>query len=497
MKPFTKNPFLVSALVASLGLISAGRVTAQTFTTLHRCTNVSTNSFGGYTNSDGVGPSAGLILSGNTLYGTAFQGGSSGLGTVFKVNKDGTGFTNLYSFSAASFDDDGNYTNSDGTGPYAGLILSGNTLYGTAAFGGNGGNGTVFALNTNGTGFTNLHSFTALDSATQSTNSDGANPFAGLILSGNTLYGTAYYGGSSGSGTVFALNTNGSGFKTLHSFTTSVRPYYTNSDGAKPDAGLILSGNTLYGTAQEGGSSGGGTVFALNTNGSGFTVVFGFTNYLTTGDGPVAELILSGSTLYGTTEDGGSSGSGGTVFALNTNGSGFKILYNFTYGSDGERPQSGLVLSGNTLYGTTVEGGTNDSGTMFAINTDGSAFTTLYRFTGDTNGASPEAGLILSGNTLYGTAPNAGANFGSGVYGTLFSLTLPSPPQLAINRSAANVVLTWPTNAAGLTFTLQSTTNLVSPAGWNTVSPASAVVSGLNTVTNPITGTQQFYRLSQ
>jgi hypothetical protein len=134
---------------------------------------------------------------------------------------------------------------------------------------------------------------------------------------------------------------------------------------------------------------------------------------------------------------------------------------------------------------------------MFAINTDGSAFTTLYRFTGDTNGASPEAGLILSGNTLYGTAPNAGANFGSGVYGTLFSLTLPSPPQLAINRSAANVVLTWPTNAAGLTFTLQSTTNLVSPAGWNTVSPASAVVSGLNTVTNPITGTQQFYRLSQ
>jgi len=153
------------------------------------------------------------------------------------------------------------------------------------------------------------------------------------------------------------------------------------------------------------------------------------------------------------------------------------------------------IVSG--LASAIRKSGTNDSGTVFAINTDGSAFTTLHRFTGDTNGANPFAGLILSGNTLYGTTPNAGANFGSGVYGTVFSLTLPSPPQLAIIRSAANAVLTWPTNAAGLTFTLQSTTNLVSPAGWNTVSPTSAVVNGQNSVTNPITGMQRFYRLSQ
>jgi uncharacterized repeat protein (TIGR03803 family) len=497
MKTSIKNSFLLAALMVSLNLLLAGRAPAQTFTNLHSFTNVNTNSFGAYTNSDGTVPIAGLILSGNTLYGTAAFGGNSGLGTVFKVNKDGTGFTNLYSFSAASFDDDGNYTNSDGRNPEAGLILSGNTLYGTASSGGIGGNGTAFAINTNGTGFTNLHSFTALDSATQSTNSDGANPNAGLILSGSTLFGTAGGGGGAGSGTVFAVNTNGSGFTVLHSFAASARPYYTNSDGANPYAGLILSDNTLYGTAHGGGISGSGTVFALNTNGSGFTDLFSFTNFLVTGDAPQAGLILSGNTLYGTTTDGGSSGSGGTVFALNTNGSGFKILYNFTWGSDGGRPQGGLVLSGNTLYGTTLEGGTNDFGTLFAINTDGSAFTTLHRFTGDTNGANPEAGLILSGNTLYGTAPNAGANFGSGVYGTLFSLTLPSPPQLTIIRSAANVVLSWPTNAAGLTFTLQSTTNLVSPAGWTTISPSSAVVSGQNTVTNPITGTRMFYRLSQ
>ena len=85
------------------------------------------------------------------------------------------------------------------------MILSGNTLYGTADDGGSSGNGTVFAVNTDGTGFTNLHSFTAM-SGTSSTNSDGANPNAGLILSGNTLYGTTYGGGSSGNGTVFSLS---------------------------------------------------------------------------------------------------------------------------------------------------------------------------------------------------------------------------------------------------------------------------------------------------
>ena len=110
-------------------------------------------------------------------------------------------------------------TNSDGALPYAGLILSGNTLYGTA-IGGTNGNGTVFAINTNGMGFTTLHTFTASDPNTI-TNSDGADPFAGLILSGNTLYGTADVGGTNGTGTVFAVNTNGTGFTTLYNFTAT------------------------------------------------------------------------------------------------------------------------------------------------------------------------------------------------------------------------------------------------------------------------------------
>src|SRR5450759_856101 len=250
MKTYIKNLFtrlgvasmrsrLLPALIAGLGLIPAGRVTAQTFTTLHSFTLLNNS-----TNSDGANPYAGLILSGNTLYGTAYYGGSSGAGTVFAVNTNGTVFTNLHSF-----------TGSDGGNPQAGLILSGNTLYGTASSGGSLGQGTVFAVSTNGTGFTNLHSFN---------NSDGANPQAGLILSGNTLYGTAYGGGDFGYGTVFAVNTDGTGFTNLHSFTYSF--YY--SDGGNPQAGLILSGNTLYGTAYGGGDFGYGTVFAVNTDGT-------------------------------------------------------------------------------------------------------------------------------------------------------------------------------------------------------------------------------------
>ena len=151
MKTSIKNLFLLLVLLASVFfLIPTGPVTAQTFTVLHSFTADSTNVSGVYTNSDGANPLAGLILSGNTLYGTSQAGGGSGAGTVFKVNADGTGFTTLSTFSGGS----------DAANPGAGLVLSGNALYGTTfnTFSG-AGLGTVFKLNTDGTGFTNLYTF--------------------------------------------------------------------------------------------------------------------------------------------------------------------------------------------------------------------------------------------------------------------------------------------------------------------------------------------------
>ncbi len=368
--------------------------------------------------SAGAHPAAGVILTGNTLYGTADYGGASSNGTVFAVNTDGTGFTNLHSFTELFTNSMGIYTNSDGARPESSLVLSGNTLYGTASAGGPSGYGTVFAVNTDGTSFTTLYGFT--------NGNDGAVPAAGLALSGNTLYGTASAGGASGNGTVFAVSTHGMDFTSLYSFTNG-------NDGANPYAGLILSGNTLYGTASAGGASGNGTVFAVNTNGSGFTTLYSFTATLpypgpyfnSDGANPYAGLVLSGNTLYGTASAGGSSGDG-TVFAVNTNGTGFTNLYNFTAldtgtdttNSDGANPYAGLILSGNTLYGTADSGGSSGGGTVFKVNTDGTGFTTWYNFTGGSDGYAPEAGLILSGNTLYGTAYDGGTNGN----GTVFSL---------------------------------------------------------------------------
>ena len=142
-------------------------------------------------------------------------------GTLFKLNTDGTGYTNFYTFSSLL-----NNTNSDGANPQASLILSGSTLYGAAENGGPAGSGTLFAINTNGTGFTNFYIFTLMvykapngsGGSPDYTNSDGANPYATLILSGGTLYGTAFGGGTNGQGTVFAVGTNGAGFATFHNF---------------------------------------------------------------------------------------------------------------------------------------------------------------------------------------------------------------------------------------------------------------------------------------
>jgi uncharacterized repeat protein (TIGR03803 family) len=483
---------VLPALLVGLGFILTGPVTAQTFKTLHA-----------FKYSDGATPYSELVLSGNTLYGTASAGGNSGSyngnGALFAVNTDGSGFTNEYIFTA--YPPGYYYTNTDGSVPFAGLILSGTNLYGAAYDGGAFGAGTVFAVNTNGSGFTNLYSFTG--------GNDGGGPDAALVLSSNILYGTTAYGGGANNGTVFAININGTGFTNLFNFTNGI-------SGDDPAGVLILSGRTLYGTTS-GGNGGFGTVFAINTDGSSFTNLHvfsansGFPLYTNSdGSNPNAGLVLAGKTLYGAAAQGGKFGSG-TLFAVNTNGSGFTNLYTFTATSgspltnrDGANPRGSLIASGGTLYGTAYNGGRLGSGTLFAISTNGSGFTNLYTFTANStapytnsDGSHPNAALLLSGNTLYGTAYNGGNPSLNVEYGTVFSFTLASvsPPLLAINHSGTNVILTWPTNTTG--FTLESTTNLVPPVVWITNSPPPVVVNTNNTSTNGITGAQKFYRLSQ
>ena len=144
------------------------------------------------------------------------------------------------------------YLDSDGWNPLACLVLNGNTLYGTAEYGGNG-YGTVFKMDTNGANFAVLHYFAGGAS-------DGSYPGAGLTLNSNTLYGTTVDGGSANYGTVFRLATDGGDFTLLYSFTSG---WFTNADGATPQSVLVVDGNTLYGTADSGGISTYGTVFKL------------------------------------------------------------------------------------------------------------------------------------------------------------------------------------------------------------------------------------------
>jgi len=457
-------------LIAALGLAPAGRVAAQSFTNLHSLSPVDV--VNGYTNNDGANPYAALVLSGNTLYGTAAISGPGDGGTVFAVKTDGTGFTNLYAFDHdASF----NYTN--GSGPEGSLALSGNTLYGTAVAGGSSGNGVVYAVNTDGTGFTNLHSFTAPTGFTgpYGTNSDGAEPQDALTLSGNALYGTTQVGGTNSYGTIFAVNTDGSGFTVLHHFAAAAGTTGTfgaNSDGFFPRGSLVLSGNTLYGTAIAGGTNGYGTVFAVNTDGSGFTTLHTFTapdpTYLTNRDGnrPFGGLVVSGNTLYGRSGGGASLGFG-AVFVIHTDGTGFTNVYAFTNSFPVTVGSSGLLLSGNTLYGTTSLGGNSGKGVVFAVNTDGTGFATLHTFTPDngatnSDGANPYGGVILSGGILYGTTQNGGA-FGNG---TVFALN-PTSPTPAIQFTASPTSGTVPLSVQFNAPSYDNGGNLLTHWNWN------------------------------
>ena len=459
-------------------LAPVGSAEAQTFKTIYTFSQVYpmfVTNYGGFrTNRDGAEPWCTLSVSGNMLYGTASTGGSSGEGTVFKLNTDGSGFSTLHNFSLAV---DVQPINSDGINPMAGLALAGNTLYGTAFEGGGAANGTVFSLTTNGGNFDTLYSFSSLTGP--GTNSDGVSPL-GLVVSGNVIYGQAYGGGPAQVGTVFRMNTDGSGFATFDNLTNG------------PPSALVLSNNVLYGTTAYGGSSNNGTVFSIHVDGTGLTELYSFTGG-TDGANPRAGVLLSGNVLYGTTTLGGASGQG-TVFKLNTDGTGFATLHSFANGEGTPNYNYGaLVLLGNNLFG--LASVFPQGGTLYSLNTNGTGFTVLHTFTGpgDPTGAQPLGGLTASGSTLYGTT-SRGGTFDTG---TVFSFSL--SPHLAIIPAGRGVILTWPTNYAGFDYggyQLQFTTNLISPA-WITNLPSPVAVNGQYAVTNPISGTQQFFRLSQ
>ncbi len=348
-----------------------------------------------FTGSDGASPMTGLTLSGTFVYGSTFVGGISNCGTLFKMGTDGKGYTVLKEFLGP-----------DGQQPLATLVIADQTIYGTTHAGGNPGDsfgyGTIFRIGTDGSGFTVLRKFSG--------GAEGYCPATGLALADGVLYGTTY-------NTLYKVNTDGTGY-------TVIKTFWGGTEGGEPQ-GLIVAGWMLYGTAYWGGpsSGGGGTVFSIGVDGTGFRVLKGFGWADSEGSTPQG-VALVGNSLYGTTSRGGLLG-GGTLYRMNTDGSGFTVLKQFG-GLDGEFPCAFLGSSGNLLWGTTDYGGVYNCGTVFQVNTNGSDFTVLKHLN-VFDGAHPWTAVsVLPGPVVYGTTMSGGS-FDKGV---VFALPLPLTPSV-------------------------------------------------------------------
>jgi uncharacterized repeat protein (TIGR03803 family) len=198
---------------------------------------------------DAAYPSGSLLAVPGALYGTLM---ASDDGIVYRVVSE-TEYMVLHTFNGA-----------DGSSPNGRLVLDGNVLYGTTAQGGAANHGTIFKVNYGGSDFHVLYEFSAYDNHESVNNTDGANPDAGLLLSGGKLYGAASRGGSHAFGTLFSLDTNGSNFTVLHTFSGADGKYPEYLEA--PGMNLVMSGQTIFGVTFMGGQASTpdqGTVFAL------------------------------------------------------------------------------------------------------------------------------------------------------------------------------------------------------------------------------------------
>ncbi len=356
--------------------------------------------FGGGTG-DGSTPHGSLVVLDGALYGMTSGGGASYNGTVFKIGTDGSSFTLLHSFSGGT---------GDGQSPMGSLLASGGTLYGMTGQGGASYKGTIFKINPDGSGYSLLRHFAGGVG-------DGENPKGDLVESGGVFYGMTYSGGSNSVGTVFKVDPDGSDFVLLHSFA------YGMADGRYPIGSLVAASGVLYGMAKEGGAGLSGVIFALNTDGSNYSLLRSFSGGTTDGKMPQGSLILSAGELFGMTQEGGT-GAVGTIFKIGTGGSGYSLLHNFLgWTENGNTPYGSLIELDGVLYGMTAYGGTSSKGTVFKLNADGSGFAVLHSFAGGSNGdgESPAGSLLALDGVLYGMTRDGGALGGPGL-GTVFKI---------------------------------------------------------------------------
>jgi uncharacterized repeat protein (TIGR03803 family) len=337
------------------------------------------------------------------LYGCARNGGVSNAGCVFRLTAEGSNYTVLHQFRMTN-----------GAFPLGGVIEgSDGALYGTTFAGGTNNSGTAFKLNKDGSGFTVLRHFLS--------SNDCRNPQAELLEgSDGLLYGTAYNGGGFVRGGVFRLSKTGGDYSILSGFN------FGGGEAPRQPIGGLIEGldGALYGTTELGGSSNNGTIFRINKDGTGTTVLKSLGLVEGGAEQPNCTLVqASDGLLYGTSAFGGSANNG-AIFRIGTNGADFAVVQSFPFGGARE-PRAGLiVMRDGSLLGTTRIGGGPDKGTIFRLELPSarlSVLRSLNDFFGD--GIRPRGPLVRGADGFYYGTTFAG---GSGGQGTVFRIWLPN-----------------------------------------------------------------------
>jgi uncharacterized repeat protein (TIGR03803 family) len=350
----------------------------------------------------------GFIVQGRdgNLYSTSNDGGTDNAGTVFKVTPAGQ-VSVLYSFDGVT-----------GAFPSSGLTLgTDGNFYGTTFENGPLNYGTVFKITPKGK-LTVLHAFD---------NSDGSTPWAAPVEgTDGAFYGTTEDGGSANCGTVYRVTAAGK-FKTLYNF--------DGTYGCQPLAPLVLGNDgNFYGTALglTGVNPNWGAIFKVTSAGA-ITLLHGFDS--THGAEPYAPLMqASDGNFYGTTSGGGNYNNG-VVFEMSPAGA-FTDLFDFNPNTDGAGPFAALVQGTNgILYGTTVYGGTFNSGTIYSIPLGSGGLSILYSFDG-TSARAPGTPLTqYTKGSFYGDC----AWGGSDDLGTFYSLNAGLGPFVRLVTTTAKV----------------------------------------------------------
>ena len=412
-----------------------------------------------------------LIESNNKLWGMTEAGGRYGLGIIFTLELDGSGFQKVLDF------DGGN-----GANPYGSLFELNGKIWGTTLYGGENNDGVLFNMDPDGTNYQKIHDFEwttgahpwdnnliesngklwgmaadggpAESGVIYSLDLDGSNytieyeqggrgklyVFGGkiwgagnlfftmdpdgtnfndlsaissvnfeLIAYNDRLWGTQNFQGEHNSGTVFSIGMDGTGYTIIHDF-----ELFANDNGAYPKAGVTVVDGKLWGTTSSGPGFGNGIIYSINPDGSEFTREYEFPGGASGAYDSKSHLLFSNGLLFGLTSEGGRGF--GTIFSINPANSDFNRISDFR-NENGGTPYGSMIYHDGKLYGMTVAGGTNNGGVIFSIDKDGTNFQKIHEFTGS---ESPNGSLLVYNGKLWGLGVGGGDNG----WGTMFSLNL-------------------------------------------------------------------------